>query len=459
MNDTRYASRMLANLIKDYLLFDEKSKEKYGRVETVKGAITSYLRRFWGVQKIREDGDKHHAVDAAIIACVTPKTKNKIERYNQIKESRKMRNGQYVLEDGEICDSDYYDKNSHLVLPYPYKEFINELDARVMDEPVLMQNKLRLLGFNENYLMNAKPFVVSRMTSRKAKGCINEATVFSSKYADNKYPTVCDGNNVIVKRTALANLKLDKNGEINGYFQPEGDVALYNALKQRLLEFGGDAKKAFAPTNPIRKPCNSGQGNIVRTVKTYETYTGGGMLLEKNKGIVKNDGMIRVDLYSKDGKYFGVPVYVADLYRGELPKRAATANKPQNEWREMDDTYTFEMSIYQDDLLRIESKKGIELKKKKDVENSAKATSKTITDDFVYFIGFNRSTASIEVEDTTGCYRRDGIGTQNIGKITKCEIDVLGNVQEIKKRPKQPQPLKMLTDKEKAEKRKNNQNK
>lgn len=459
LNDTRYASRMLANLIKDYLLFDEKSKDKYGRVETVKGAITSYLRRFWGVQKIREDGDKHHAVDAAIIACVTPKTKNKIERYNQIKESRKMRNGQYVLEDGEICDSDYYDKNSHLVLPYPYKEFINELDARVMDEPVLMQNKLRLLGFNENYLMNAKPFVVSRMTSRKAKGCINEATVFSSKYADNKYPTVCDGNNVIVKRTALANLKLDKNGEINGYFQPEGDVALYNALKQRLVEFDGDAKKAFAPTNPIRKPCNSGQGNIVRTVKTYETYTGGGMLLEKNKGIVKNDGMIRVDLYSKDGKYFGVPVYVADLYRGELPKRAATNGKPQNEWRVIDDTYTFEMSIYQDDLLRIESKKGIELKKNKDVENSAKATTKTITDDFAYFIGFDRSTASIKIEDTTGCYFAKSIGIQNIGRITKCEIDVLGNVQEIKKRPKQPQPLKMLTDKEKAEKRKNNQNK
>lgn len=457
LNDTRYASRMLANLIKDYLLFDEKSKDKYGRVETVKGAITSYLRRFWGVQKIREDGDKHHAVDAAIIACVTPKTKNKIERYNQIKESRKMRNGQYVLEDGEICDSDYYDKNSHLVLPYPYKEFINELDARVMDEPVLMQNKLRLLGFNENYLMNAKPFVVSRMTSRKAKGCINESTVFSSKYADNKYPTVCDGNNVIVKRTALANLKLDKNGEINGYFQPEGDAALYNALKQRLVEFGGDAKKAFA--TPIRKPCNSGQGNIVRTVKTYETYTGGGMLLEKNRGIVKNDGMIRVDLYSKDGKYFGVPVYVADLYRGELPKRAATNGKSQNEWRVMDDTYTFEMSIYQDDLLRIENKKGIELKKNKDVENSAKAASKTIIDDFVYYIGFDRSTVSIKVEDTTGCYFARGVGIQNIGKITKCEIDVLGNVQEIKKRPKQPQPLKMLTDKERAEKRMKNQNK
>lgn len=461
LNDTRYASRMLANLIKDYLLFDEKSKDKYGRVETVKGAITSYLRRFWGVQKIREDGDKHHAVDAAIIACVTPKTKNRIERYNQIKESRKMRNGQYVLEDGEICDSDYYDKNSHLVLPYPYKEFINELDVRVMDEPVLMQNKLRLLGFNENYLMNAKPFVVSRMTSRKAKGWINSATIYSTKYADNKNPTVCGGKNIIVKRTQIndkKNFKLDKNGEISGYFQPEGDVALYNALKQRLIEFGGDAEKAFA--KPIRKPCKNGQGNIVRTVKTYETYTGGELLLKNVKGIVKTDNIMRLDLYSKDGKYFGVPVYVADLYRGELPKRAATQKKSQNEWRVMDDTYTFEMSIYQDDLLRIESKKGIELKKKKDVENSAKALTKTITDELVYFIGFDRSTASIEIEDTTGCYFARGVGIQKkIDKITKCEIDVLGNVQEIKKRPKQPQPLKMLTDKERAEKRKKNQNK
>lgn len=126
----------------------------------------------------------------------------------------------------------------------------------------------------------------------------------------------------------------------------------------------------------------------------------------------------------------------------------------------MDDTYTFEMSIYQDDLLRIESKKGIELKKKKDVENSAKALTKTITDELVYFIGFDRSTASIEIEDTTGCYFARGVGIQKkIDKITKCEIDVLGNVQEIKKRPKQPQPLKILTDKERAEKRKNKQNK
>ena len=183
------------------------------------------------------------------------------------------------------------------------------------------------------------------------------------------------------------------------------------------------------------------------------------MILEKNKGIVKNDGMIRVDLYSKDGKYFGVPVYVADLYRGELPKRAATANKPQNEWREMDDTYTFEMSIYQNDLLRIESKKGIELKKDRNNEFSAKENSILLNDGYVYFTSFCISTAAIKIEDTTGCYVAPSVGIQNLKKITKCEIDVLGNVQEIKKRPKQPQPLKMLTDKERAEKRKNNQNK
>lgn len=453
LNDTRYASRMLANLINDYLLFDEKSKNKYTRVVTVKGGITSYLHRFWGIGKIREDGDKHHAVDAAIIACVTAATKHKIEMYNQIKESNRMRNGRYVLPDGEICDSEYYDKNSKLVLPYPYDNFVGELEARVMDEPVLMENKLRSLGFNENYLMRAKPFVVSRMTSRKAKGSINKDTVYSSKYADNKYPSVCDGKNVIVKRTSLAEIKLNKNGEIEGYFRPESDKALYNAIKQRLVEYNNEPKKAFA--TPLRKPCKTGEGNIVRSVKTFETYTGGGMLLKKNKGIVKNDAMIRVDLYSKGGKYFGVPVYVADLYRGVLPKLAATQGKPQNEWRVIDDTYVFEMSIYPDDLLRIESKKGVEMKKKKDAEFSAKAPTKTLTDDLVYYIGFDRATANIAIEDTTGCYFAKSVGIQNIGKITKCEIDVLGNVVEIKKRPKQPQPLKMLTEKERAEKRKN----
>lgn len=88
-----------------------------------------------------------------------------------------------------------------------------------------------------------------------------------------------------------------------------------------------------------------------------------------------------------------------------------------------------------------------------------KKNSILLNDGYVYFTSFCISTAAIKIEDTTGCYVAPSVGIQNLKKITKCEIDVLGNVQEIKKRPKQPQPLKMLTDKERAEKRKKNQNK
>ena len=50
----------------------------------------------------------------------------------------------------------------------------------------------------------------------------------------------------VVQRRNITELKLDKDGEIAGYFNRSSDTLLYNALKARLLAFGGDGKKAFA---------------------------------------------------------------------------------------------------------------------------------------------------------------------------------------------------------------------
>lgn len=453
LNDTRYASRMLSNLVKDYLIFDENARKK--SVFTVNGKITSYLRRFWGIQKIREDGDKHHAIDATIIACVTDGIIQKLTHYNYAKEEHKTENGKFVLEDGNVATSEYYDRKNNFVLPYPYPNFRDELTARALDNPVYMECSLRKIGMDEEYISKAKPFIVSRMSHRKAKGVIHEATVWSSKYVDNKNKNLHNGESIIVKRTPIENLKLDSNGEIKNYFKPDGDIALYNVLKTRLIEFNGDGKKAFA--TPIYKPCNKDKKpNAIRTVKTYEKYFGGGMKIEKNSGIVANGSMIRVDLYSKDGKYYGVPVYVADLYKGVLPNRAATASKPQSEWRVMDDTYTFEMSIYPNDLLRIESNKEIAMKKLRTDEYSPKENEISFSNDIVYYTGFDISNAAITINDTTGCYNVRGIGIQGLKKITKCEIDVLGNVVEIQNKQKSPQPLKLITEQKRREKRKQN---
>ena len=70
LNDTKYATTLIYNLIKDYLLLDGIEGKKK-QVTAVNGKITSYLRKFWGLLKVREDGDKHHALDACVIACVS----------------------------------------------------------------------------------------------------------------------------------------------------------------------------------------------------------------------------------------------------------------------------------------------------------------------------------------------------------------------------------------------------
>ncbi len=438
LNDTRYASRLIANVIDDFLIFDDNAKGKRHTL-TVKGAITAYLRRYWGIQKIREDGDKHHAVDAAVIACVTRGIEQKIEKYNQAKEINHIKNGEYVLEDGEIVSEEYYDKNKNLVLPFPYKTFRDELSARTLYDEDEMKAALRAIGFTESEAESAKPFIVSRMVTRKGNGKLHEDTVFSAKYANNGNPQIHGGENIIVKRTPLQKLKL-KDGEIEGYFNPSGDRLLYEAIKQRLEEFGGDGAKAFPDDRPLRKPCKNGEGNIVRAVKTYEKYNGGGIELQKKNGVAKNDTMIRVDVYSKNGKYYGVPIYVADLYKGDLPNQIATANKPRCEWRVVDETYTFETSLHKNDLIRIENDKPIEMKKKRQNDRSSRPDLISFTNGLVYFDGFDIATAGCKFDDTTDCYTTRK-GLQNMKKITKCEIDVLGNVVEITRKPKAPEKL------------------
>ena len=47
-------------------------RKKKQHVLVVNGAVTDYTRKRLGIRKIREDGDLHHAVDAAVIATVIP---------------------------------------------------------------------------------------------------------------------------------------------------------------------------------------------------------------------------------------------------------------------------------------------------------------------------------------------------------------------------------------------------
>ena len=75
LNDTRYMSVAVKNFVESYLEFPEDGSKAH--VFAVAGAATANLRRSWGLNfgagdtKDRRD-DRHHAVDAAVIAACSP---------------------------------------------------------------------------------------------------------------------------------------------------------------------------------------------------------------------------------------------------------------------------------------------------------------------------------------------------------------------------------------------------
>ena len=196
---------------------------------------------------------------------------------------------------------------------------------------------------------------------------------------------------------------------------------LYDALKKRLEQFGGDGQKAFAEV--FRKPKKDGTpGPIVRKVKVEEKITDGVMI---NKGIAKNDSMIRIDVFYVDGDgYYFVPVYIKDAMAGRLPNKACVASKLMSEWKEMKDE-DFQFSLYPNDLIKITNEKGIKLNCTN--ENTRGEKQVTRKEEMLYYKSANISTASIEVINHDNSYARDGVGIKRLDRIDKYEVDVLGS--------------------------------
>ena len=71
----------------------------------------------------------------------------------------------------------------------------------------------------------------------------------------------------------------------------------------------------------------------------------------KSYGIAENGGMVRIDVFHVNGKYYFVPVYTADVVKKVLPNRAATAHKPYGEWKVMEDVRN-RVDAYEDSVCR-----------------------------------------------------------------------------------------------------------
>lgn len=402
LQDTKYICRYISNFINGRLEFKEGKGKK--KVFTINGRATAYLRAKWGLTKIREEGDKHHALDAAVVAVSTESMQQEIARYSKADELRYIREGDNFIdrETGEIVELQEYRYLLKDRLPRPWREFSEELKLRLSDNPVEELKKCPISSYDEKFIKKSvRPIFVSRVPYRSIGGRLFKETVYSNKAFIE---------NTLITKKKLTELTFK---DIDNIYNYSTDKKLYDAISERLKEFNGDGKKAFV--EEFRKPTKSGKlGPVVRSIKIV-----GKASFKKddavniNGGKVAKDGIVRIDIYEKEGKYYSVPVYRYQLAKGVIPMKAAVAHKNENEWINIDNNYVFMFSIFKNDLIKISYNK----------KNGY----------FGYFDSFDRSTALFQIKshDNLNIYRGVGIKS-DIKKFVKYDVDVLGNYHEKK---------------------------
>lgn len=417
LQDTKFVSSFMLNYINDNLLFAPSMLRKK-RVTAVNGAVTDYMRKRWGISKVREDGDRHHAVDAVVIACTTDALIQKVSRYESWHERHYMptENGSILVDPatGEIKQE----------FPYPWAMFRKELEARLSNDPLRAVADLKIPFYMDADAPPVKPLFVSRMPTRKVTGAAHKDTV--------KSPKALEDGLAIVKKPLTA-LKLDKDGEIAGYYNKASDTLLYGALKARLTEYGGNAAKAFA--EPFYKPKSDGTpGPVVNKVKLTEKVTHP-MRVHKGKGIAKYDSMVRIDVFKVEGDgYYFVPIYVADTVEPELPDKAVIANRPDNEWKQMSDD-DFMFSLYQNDLVKVTHKRGMKLSKC--FKESTLSENLESKDMLLYFNTAKISDGSIYCITNDNTYKIESLGIKTLESMEKYTVDILGEYHRVRKEERQ----------------------
>lgn len=393
LNDTRYVARFLCNFIEDNMQLIGQGKK---RVFASNGQITALLRRSWGIQKVREDNDRHHAVDAVVVACSTRALQKKITDYVRYKEMNVFTGEKIDQETGEIIKFHF---------PEPWKFFRQEVEIRVFSENPAEDVVIALPDRPQANHEFIQPLFVSRAPTRKMTGQGHMETIkFAKRLAEG----------LSVSRVPLTQLKLK---DLENMVNREREKALYEALKARLEKFNNDPAKAFA------EPFYKKGGQQVKAVRVEQVQKSG-VLVRQENGVADNASMVRVDVFIKGGKYFLVPIYTWQVAKGILPNRAATQGKEEEYWDIMDETAIFQFSLYQNDLIKLVTKK------------------KTI---FGYFNGLNRATSNIHIKehDLDKSKGKEGIylevGVKLALSLEKYQVDELGKnirpCRPMKKRP------------------------
>lgn len=412
LNDTRYLCRFFKNYVESHLALADGSDAK--RCVVVSGQLTAFLRARWGLIKVRSDSDRHHALDAAVVAACSHGMVKRLADYSRRRELEKVREGFADAETGEIVSPAMFQQlQEHF--PAPWTHFRHELEARLkIDDLAWLRDEMALLGtYPPDALAGLKPIFVSRAPQRRNGGAAHKDTIYAQ-------PERLKKEGGVTQKVPLASLTLK---DLDRLIDPHRNEKLYAAIRTRLEAHGGKGDKAFPANNPLHKPDRDGNptGPVVRTVTMVIDKLSG---ISVRNGIAKNDSMLRVDVFAKAGKFHLVPVYVHHKVAKELPNRAVVAYKDEEEWTQIDESFEFCFSLHPNDLVRVKLKSELHLG---------------------YYAGCDRSTGAVSLwaHDRSTQVGKDGlirgVGIKTALSVEKFHVDVLGNIY-----PAPPEPRRGL---------------
>lgn len=403
LNDTRYICKFFKNYVEEHLQLKERADgELNRRCVVVSGQLTGFLRARWGLTKVRSDSDRHHALDAVVVAACTHGMVKALADHARTKELEFLREGFPDPETGEILNPAAFDKaKKHFPEPWPH--FRHELQARLFtdDLAALREDMSRLGSYSPQALEELRTVFVSRAPQRRNGGAVHKETIYAQ-------PEGLKAQGGVIEKVLLTALKPQ---DLERLVEPHRNERLYAAIRDRLQAHGGKADKAFGPGNPLQKPDKNGDptGPIVRSVKLVRDKQSG---IPIRGGLAKNDTMLRVDVFTKAGKFHLVPVYVHHRVTG-LPNRAIVAYKDEEEWTLIDESFEFLFSVHPNDFVKIRLKK----------ESPAG-----------YYSGVDRSTGAMNLwaHDRAVTVGKDGlirgIGVKTALQVEKFNVDVLGHI-------------------------------
>jgi len=384
LNDTKYATRLTLDLLaRIYPESDRftgvprkpEEEKKRRRLFARPGGLTDRLRRAWGLQGLKKDDngkriadDRHHALDALIVAVTSEGALLQLTKAAQLEEER---------------------GSSRFIagFPQPWPGFRDEAHAMMREVFVSRAERRRARG------------EAHAQTVRRIEDTPDGQVVYERKRVDDKF-----------KREDLARIK---------------DPARNTAMIAELTRWLDAGRPKDAP--PVKRFGGKNMDGIEKEPERFEPITKVRLITTKKVDVLVRDGvaergeMVRVDVFRKKNRrdaweYYLVPIYPHQVFDAkdwpEPPNAAVAAFKDEGDWFDVSVGYDFLWSVHPFSFLEMEK------------------PDNTFIDG--YFRGMHRGTGNLNVSaHYSRDVLIEGIGPRRLRALKKYNIDRLGNRTEI----------------------------